>query len=101
MRNYLFLIILSAHISCNPGSGINTCGSDVSEQTSKIDETISEKDPYQYMGHLKYPANGFRGDSFPLLDTNFFQTMVTVYHDTLTRKIIRIDIDLGKERLST
>jgi hypothetical protein len=101
MGNCLLLIILTTYISCNPNSGTNACGSDVHEQIDKIDETISEKDPYQSMGHLRYPANGFRADSFPLLDSNFVQTFVTAYHDTLTRKITRIDFDLGKERFST
>jgi hypothetical protein len=101
MRNYLLLIILTSHISCNPGSGTNTCDSNIKEQIDKIDETISEKHPYQNMGHLRYPANTFRADSFPLLDNNFIQSFVTVYHDTLTRKIIRIDFALSKEGQST
>jgi hypothetical protein len=101
MRNYLLLIILTSHISCNPGSGTNTCDSNIKEQIDKIDEAISEKDTYQNMGHLRYPANAFRADSLPLLDSNFVHSFVTVYHDTLTRRIIRIDFTLGKERLST
>src|SRR6187401_860226 len=98
MRSCWLLIILVAHVSCYPGGRTNTCGSDVTEQTDKIDKLILEKDPYESsMAYLRFPTHGFRADSFPLLDSNFVQSFVRVNYDTLTRKITSISFALGKE----
>lgn len=97
MKPYLVAILLAALISCNSGSPTNSCGYDLTEQLDKIDSSISAKDPYQSMGHLRFPTEGFKADSLPILDSGFVQKFIDANYDTLTKKITRICIPLYKK----
>lgn len=91
MKYFFILTLLLLHLCC---TNINSRSyiANASEEVSKIDREISETDTYKYMGHLRYPSYHFNKTDFPLFDSNFIQSLVTAYYDTLTRRITRIQV---------
>ena len=92
MRELTILTLLVLHFGCIQDIKTKSYSQNVSVEVSRIDQLIVEKDTYKYMGDIRYPSYSFNETDFPLFDSNFVQSLVMAYYDTLTRKIIRIGI---------
>lgn len=84
-------------LGCNSNVKSKHFVPDFEKIVAVIEKEISEKDPYKYMGHLRYPTFIFAKTDFSAFDTiNFNSSSVVANYDTLERRITSITVALYK-----
>ncbi len=93
MRLPILVLFSTLFLACNTNIKARVYSSDASLKVPKIDELITDKDTYKYMGDQRFPKFTFDTSFFATFDsTKFMYSDVTAHYDTLTKKITRISV---------